>query len=95
MSVVSAKEMMNLAYEGGYAVPAFNIHSLETVQVAAEAAAETKSPLMITATPSYAGKDYLKNLDANDPRKYLTPRKEAMKKVAIEKIMMCESSGKA
>lgn len=62
MSVVSAKEMLIAARKGGYAVPAFNIHNLETVQVVSEAAAECGSPLMIAATPStltYAGADYL------------------------------------
>jgi tagatose 1,6-diphosphate aldolase GatY/KbaY len=37
----------------------------------------------------------LENLDANDPRKYLTPGKEAMEKVVIQKILMCGSDGKA
>ncbi|WP_339061142.1 tagatose-bisphosphate aldolase subunit GatY [Tepidibacillus marianensis] len=62
MSVVSTKQMLIKAKEGKYAVPAFNIHNLETVQVVAEAAAELKSPLIIAATPStikYAGPDYL------------------------------------
>lgn len=62
MSVVSAKEMLIEARKGGYAVPAFNIHNLETIQVVSEAAAEMNSPLMIAATPStlkYAGEDYL------------------------------------
>ena len=31
----------------------------------------------------------------SDPRKYFGPAKEAMKKVAIEKILMCGSNGKA
>jgi tagatose 1,6-diphosphate aldolase GatY/KbaY len=44
---------------------------------------------------SNAVKDYFKkNPDANDPRKYMTPGKEAMKKVVIDKIMMCGSNGK-
>lgn len=43
-----------------------------------------------------AVKDYfLENPNANDPRKYLSPAKEAMKKVVIEKIIMCKSDGKA
>lgn len=62
MSVISAKEMLIDARKGGYAVPAFNIHNLETLQVVSEAAGECNSPLMIAATPStlkYAGEDYL------------------------------------
>ena len=34
MYVVSTKQMLNNAQRGGYAVPAFNIHNLETMQVA-------------------------------------------------------------
>jgi len=62
MNIVSSKDMLIAARKGGYAVPAFNIHNLETIQVVAEAAAELNSPLMIAATPStlkYAGEDYL------------------------------------
>lgn len=33
MYVVSTKQMLNNAQRGGYAVPAFNIHNLETMQV--------------------------------------------------------------
>lgn len=33
MYVVSTKQMLNNARRGGYAVPAFNIHNLETMQV--------------------------------------------------------------
>ncbi|XPE68510.1 class II fructose-bisphosphate aldolase [Shigella boydii] len=33
MFVVSTKQMLNNAQRGGYAVPAFNIHNLETMQV--------------------------------------------------------------
>ncbi|MCE0557158.1 class II fructose-bisphosphate aldolase [Motilimonas sp. E26] len=32
--------------------------------------------------------------DANDPRKYITPGKAAMKKMVIDKIRMCGSEGK-
>lgn len=76
MSVVSAKEMLIQAFEGKYAVPAFNIHNLETVQVVAEAAAETQSPLMIAATPStlaYAGTDYLLAIANVAAKRYNVP----------------------
>ncbi|MFP1527348.1 class II fructose-bisphosphate aldolase [Escherichia coli] len=36
MYVVSTKQMLNNAQRGGYAVPAFNIHNLETMQVVVE-----------------------------------------------------------
>ena len=35
------------------------------------------------------------NPNESDPRKYFGPAKESMKKVAIEKILMCGSNGKA
>jgi tagatose 1,6-diphosphate aldolase GatY/KbaY len=38
---------------------------------------------------------FIENPDANDPRKYMTPGKDAMKKVVEEKILMCGSNDKA
>lgn len=38
MSLISTKEMLIKAQEEGYAVPAFNIHNLETIQVVLDAA---------------------------------------------------------
>ena len=40
-------------------------------------------------------KYFIENPEANDPRKYMTPGKEAMKKVVEHKIMVCGSNGKA
>lgn len=60
--VVNTKEMLIKARQEGYAVPAFNIHNLETIQVVVEAAADLKSPLILAATPgtmSYAGRAYV------------------------------------
>lgn len=62
MFLISTQEMLNRARKQGYAVPAFNIHNLETVQVVAETAAEMASPVIMSATSatfSYAGIDYL------------------------------------
>lgn len=42
MYVVSTKQMLNNAQRGGYAVPAFNIHNLETMQVVVETAASMR-----------------------------------------------------
>lgn len=58
----SSKEMLLNAQKEGYAVPAFNIHNLETIQVVLEAASDLKSPVILSATPStvkYAGESYL------------------------------------
>ncbi|WP_044639977.1 tagatose bisphosphate family class II aldolase [Risungbinella massiliensis] len=60
--IVNTKEMLLKAYQEGYAVPAFNIHNLETVQVVVETAAELRSPVILAATPgtfSYSGRDYV------------------------------------
>ena len=60
--ILSTREMLNKAHEGGYAVPAFNIHNLETLQVVIETAAELRSPVILAGTPStikYAGGEYI------------------------------------
>ena len=62
MSLISTKEMLLKAQKEGYAVPAFNIHNLETIQVVLEAANDLKSPVILAATPStvkYADENYL------------------------------------
>ena len=173
--IKSTKDMLLRAQKGGYAIPAFNIHNLETFQVVVETAAELNSPVIIAGTPGtidYAGPDYslaiaigtahglykgtpkldfdrlvkirekvsvplvlhgasdvpdelvkkaielgickvnvatdlkipfsdavkdyfIANPKANDPRKYMTPGKEAMKKIVEHKILLCGSNGKA
>ncbi|WP_318615614.1 tagatose-bisphosphate aldolase subunit GatY [Sporosarcina sp. YIM B06819] len=60
--VHNTKEMLIKARKEGYAVPAFNIHNLETIQVVVEAAAELKSPVILAATPGtmvYGGREYI------------------------------------
>lgn len=50
------------AQKNGYAVPAFNIHNLETIQTVLETCEKLKSPVILAATPStvdYANKEYL------------------------------------
>ncbi|WP_394145660.1 tagatose bisphosphate family class II aldolase [Vibrio atypicus] len=62
MYLISSREMLKRAQQGGYAVPAFNIHNLETVQVIVETASEMGSPVILAGTPGtydYAGTDYL------------------------------------
>lgn len=58
MFIISTKTMLKKAQHEGYAVPAFNIHNLETLQVVVETASELRSPLIVAGTPgtfSYAG----------------------------------------
>ncbi len=62
MNLVSNKEMLTKARSEGYAVPAFNVYNLETIQVVVETAAELRSPVILAVTPrtvEYTGKDYL------------------------------------
>ncbi|MUK87621.1 ketose-bisphosphate aldolase [Ornithinibacillus sp. L9] len=63
--VQNTKEMLLKARREGYAVPAFNIHNLETVQTVVEAAVEMKSPVILAATPGtmkYAGRAYIQGI---------------------------------
>jgi tagatose 1,6-diphosphate aldolase GatY/KbaY len=58
MYIISSKNMLLKAQTHGYAVPAFNIHNLETMQVVVETAAEMRSPVILAGTPGtyhYAG----------------------------------------
>ncbi|MGI9277117.1 MAG: tagatose bisphosphate family class II aldolase [Endozoicomonas sp.] len=62
MGIISSRQMLLDATEQGYAVPAFNIHNLETLRVVVETAAEMRSPVIVAGTPgtiSYAGPEYL------------------------------------
>jgi tagatose 1,6-diphosphate aldolase GatY/KbaY len=58
MSIISSHNMLKKAQIEHYAVPAFNIHNLETIQVVVKTAAELQSPVILAGTPgtySYAG----------------------------------------
>lgn len=60
--IVNTKQMLLDAQKGKYAVPAFNIHNMETVQAVVETAVEMRSPVIIAATPGtmdYAGRAYI------------------------------------
>ncbi|MFD1037226.1 tagatose-bisphosphate aldolase subunit GatY [Virgibacillus byunsanensis] len=60
--VQNTKEMLIKARKEGYAVPAFNIHNLETIQTVIDAAVETRSPVILAATPGtmkYSGRAYI------------------------------------
>ncbi|KNC93960.1 tagatose bisphosphate family class II aldolase [Trabulsiella odontotermitis] len=51
MYIISSKNMLKKAQHQGFAVPAFNIHNLETLQVVVETAASLRSPVMLAGTP--------------------------------------------
>lgn len=65
MPIVSTKEMFQKAYEGGYAIGAFNVNNMEIIQGITEAAAEVKSPLILQVSAGarkYAKHVYLMKL---------------------------------
>ncbi|MBB6729818.1 class II fructose-bisphosphate aldolase [Cohnella zeiphila] len=62
MPLVSSASMLQAARAGGYAVAAFNVHTLEMLQAVVEAANELRSPLIIQSTVGtvkHLGPDYL------------------------------------
>ena len=62
MAIVTTKEMFKKAYEGGYAVGAFNINNMEIIQAITEAATEEKSPVILQVSAGarkYAKHAYL------------------------------------
>ncbi len=65
MPLVTSAEMFRKAYEGGYAIGAFNVNNMEIVQAITEAAAEVKAPLILQASAGarkYAKPIYLRKL---------------------------------
>ncbi|MDR3118888.1 MAG: class II fructose-1,6-bisphosphate aldolase [Mediterranea sp.] len=47
LGLVNTKEMFAKAIKGGYAIPAFNFNNMEQLQAIIQAAAETKSPVIL------------------------------------------------
>lgn len=54
MPLVTTTEMFKKAYEGGYAVGAFNVNNMEIVQGITEAASELKAPVTSKFPPARA-----------------------------------------
>ena len=74
--ILSSKNILLNAMDDRYAVPAFNIHNLETMQVVVETAYEMRSPVIIAGTPrtiSYAGGDYIVSIIETAAKKYDIP----------------------
>ncbi len=62
MALVTTEQMFKKAYEGGYAVGAFNINNMEIIQAITEAAGEKKSPVILQVSAGarkYAKHEYL------------------------------------
>ena len=65
MPLVTSAEMFKKAYEGGYAIGAFNVNNMEIVQGITEAAAEVRAPIILQASAGarkYAKAVYLRKL---------------------------------
>ena len=65
MPLVNTKEMFAKAYNGGYAIGAFNVNNMEIVQGITEAAAELNAPLILQVSKgarAYANHTYLMKL---------------------------------
>ena len=65
MPLVTTTEMFKKAYDGGYAVGAFNVNNMEIVQGITEAAQELKAPLILQVSKgarAYANHTYLVKL---------------------------------
>ncbi len=65
MALVTSTEMFRKAYEGGYAVGAFNVNNMEIIQGITEAAKEENAPLILQVSKGarkYANHTYLMKL---------------------------------
>ena len=65
MPLVNTKEMFKKAYEGGYAIGAFNVNNMEIVQGITEACQELKAPVILQVSAGarkYANHTYLVKL---------------------------------
>ena len=65
MALVTSKEMFRKAYDGGYAIGAFNVNNMEIVQGITEAARDLEAPLILQVSKgarAYANHTYLVKL---------------------------------
>ena len=65
MPLVTSTEMFKKAYEGGYAIGAFNVNNMEIVQGITEAAKDLQAPLILQVSKgarAYANHTYLMKL---------------------------------
>ena len=65
MPLVTSKEMFEKAYNGGYAIGAFNVNNMEIIQGITEAARECNAPVILQVSKgarAYANRTYLVKL---------------------------------
>lgn len=74
--MINSKDMLLHSQKNKYAVPAFNCHNLETIQVVVDIANELRSPVIVAGTPGtfdYAGRDYVQAIVETACKKYTIP----------------------
>lgn len=65
MKIVGTKEMFKKAYDGGYAIGAFNVNNMEILQAIVDAGTEERAPLILQVSAGarkYARHEYLVKL---------------------------------
>ena len=65
MALISLRQLLDHAAEFNYGVPAFNVNNLEQTRAIMEAAAETRSPVIMQASAGarkYAGSNFLRHM---------------------------------
>ncbi|MDB6063412.1 MAG: fructose,6-bisphosphate aldolase [Verrucomicrobiaceae bacterium] len=65
MALISMRQLLDHAAEHGYGVPAFNVNNLEQTRAIMEAAAATRSPVIMQASAGarkYAGSNFLRHM---------------------------------
>ncbi len=65
MALVSSKDLLLKAYEGSYAIGAFNVNNMEIIQGIIEGATELNAPIIIQVSAGarkYAKQEYLRHL---------------------------------
>ena len=65
MALVTSREMFEKAYNGGYAIGAFNVNNMEIIQGITEAARECQAPVILQVSSGarkYANRTYLVKL---------------------------------
>ncbi len=67
MPLVSMRQLLDHAAEGGYGLPAFNVNNMEQIKAIMEAARKTRSPVILQGSVGarkYAGEPFLRHLVA-------------------------------
>lgn len=76
MELVNPIRLLKEAQAKGYALPAFNVHNLETIQAVVEVACEEKSPVIVQTTPGtlkHAGVKYIASITRAAAELYTIP----------------------